>query len=152
MSYTYCFFHVVFRTKHSAKAIPQTHERELYELIWRFCESKGVRLRRINGMEEHLHLGVELPPTYAVADFVRDVKKYTSAVLKTNPHFPHFNGWAEGYCALGYCIDAVPKVLQYIRTQKEHHSGVSFQTEMDEMVQLTGIEINEEYFQKAWVE
>lgn len=152
MSYTCCFFHIVYRTKHSLRTIAREHERELYALIWEFCKSKNVFLHRVNGMEDHLHLAVDLPPKYAVADFVRDLKTHTSMELSKNPHFSHFTGWAEGYCAISYGIEAKPQIVNYIKHQKEHHLNIKFADEIVEIIKQSGKEIKTEYFQKDWID
>jgi len=152
MSYTRCFYHIIFRTKHSEKVLSPFYEKELFQKIWAFCKDHRVFLHRINGMEEHLHLAVDLPPNYAVANFVKDLKIYTSAFLKNNPHFPYFTNWAEGYCALSYGDEEKESVIAYITQQKEHHKQVGFLHEIHDTLKNAGLLKDEQYFQRHWEE
>jgi len=101
-SFRQILYHIVFRTKNSAKTLPLSDSNELYRYIWGIIRNKTGTLLRINGMEDHVHLLSDLPPTIALADYVHEIKVSSSHWLKSNPKFPTFRGWAEGYAALTY--------------------------------------------------
>lgn len=136
MSYTKLFYHIVFRTLQSIPAIDEANERELYQYIWAFCQQQKCTLHRINGMPDHLHLLVEIHPSIAVADFVKQLKNASHKWLeKHNELFPDFYAWSKGYCALSYSEHEIEAVINYIKRQKEHHKSQNF---MDEMKNLLG--------------
>ncbi len=136
MSYTKLFYHIVFRTLQSIPAINETNERELYQYIWAFCQQQKCTLHRINGMPDHLHLLVEIHPSIAVADFVRQLKNASHKWLEQhNALFPDFYAWSKGYCALSYSEYEIEAVINYIKRQKEHHKSQTF---IDEMKNLLG--------------
>ena len=101
-SFRQILYHVIFRTKNSTKTLPLSDSEELYRYIWGIIKNKKGTLLRINGMEDHVHILSDLPPTIALADYVRDIKAYSSHWLKENLKFPAFDGWAERYAALTY--------------------------------------------------
>lgn len=78
MSYTHLLYHIVFRPKNNAPVIKIEHEEHLYRYIWGFIKQKDCVLYRIGGMPDHIHMFVQLPPTYAVSDFMRDIKTATN--------------------------------------------------------------------------
>lgn len=136
MSYTKLFYHIVFRTLQSIPAINEANERELYQYIWAFCQQQKCTLHRINGMPDHLHLLVEIHPSIAVADFVRQLKNASHKWLEQhNALFPDFYAWSKGYCALSYSEYEIETVINYIKRQKEHHKSQTF---IDEMKNLLG--------------
>jgi len=145
-SYRQVLYHIIFRTKDSLPTLPLTASEELYRYIWGIIKNKNGTLLRINGMENHIHLFSDLPPTIALADYIREIKTYSSHWLKRNPAFPMFKGWAEGYAALTYAWRDKDIIVNYIKKQREHHKKTDFVTEYRQLVEKHGIAVDERYF------
>ena len=149
MSYTRCLYHVIFRTKCSQLTLPIGPDDELYNYIAGIAKNKRCVPYRINGMPDHIHILTSLAPVISVADFVKEVKNATSVWLKNKRElFPYFNGWAVGYAALSYGVDAIYNITEYIRNQKEHHRGISFKDELRGLLVAEHVDIDETYFLK----
>lgn len=69
------------------------HSEELYKYIWGIINRKNCFLYRINGIEDHINMLVSIHPSIAVADFIRDLKRSTSVMLKMENGFEKFKGW-----------------------------------------------------------
>ena len=148
MAYTKLIYHIVFRTHDSVPTIAEQFERELYMYIFGYCRNHDCKLYRVNGMPDHLHILVELPPTVCVADFVHDLKISTGNFMRNNKDkFPRFSAWAKGYCALTYSKSDVDTVKQYIIRQKEHHKKVTARDELAALLRECGIEYNPAYLE-----
>ena len=148
MSYTRCYFHVIFRTKNSEPVIPIGPDINLYKFIWGLTKNKRIVLFQINGMPDHLHLFVSLPPDLALSEFVKELKTSTNNWLRENKNlFPYFHGWSVGYAGLSYGESEKESVIQYIKRQKEHHRQESFQDELKRVLSQNGFDIDE-YFSK----
>jgi len=145
-SFRQILFHIIFRTKNSAKTLPLTESKDLYGYIWGIIKNKRGTLIRINGVEDHIHILSDLPPTIALADYVRDIKTNSSHWLRDNPNFPAFNGWAEGYAALTYAWRDKEMIVEYIKNQREHHKQTDFITEYRGLLEEHGIVIDDRYF------
>ena len=148
MSYTNLVYHIVFRTYRSIQAINEDHERELYAYMHGYIIHHRAKLYRVNGMPDHVHLLVSLPPDLAVSEFVRGLKYATNTWLRQNPAFPAFSGWGEGYAAFTYSREQIPVVKQYIINQKEHHHKTTFAEEYRKFILDHGGEIDERFFLK----
>lgn len=147
MSYLQLLYHIVFRPKNSAPAIPVEHEEMLYRYVWGYIKERGGVLYRIGGMPDHIHIFVSIPSSISVADFVRDMKIAASRFLKDHrAEFPHFTGWGKSYCALTHSYQEKDKIVNYIRNQKEHHKRVNFHDELLSLVQEYGVKLDERYF------
>ena len=131
------YYHLVFRTKYRKNTITEEYEKELYAYILGFCKNKDIKLLRINGMPNHLHLLFGTRATFTVSDFVRDLKRATNKMMSGNPHFPLFEGWGEEYSCDTVSFHEVEHIKNYIKGQKEHHKVVSFE---DELKKIFGIE------------
>ncbi len=145
MSYTRLLYHIVFRTKHGKGTIPEEHEKELYAYIMGIINNKKSKLYRIGGTENHLHLLVDIHPTFAVSDFMRELKEYSSKWLGQNPDFPDFEGWAVSFAAFTYNLNDKQIIIDYIKNQKEHHKTVSFEEEYRQFLKENGVEIDERF-------
>ncbi len=148
MSYTKLLYHIIFRTKRSEQTINEMHEKELYAYIMGFIKNKKSHLYRIGGMPDHIHLLVDIHPSIALSDFMRELKVATSKWLKMNENFPYFTGWGESFAAFSYNEKEKDMISNYIKKQKEHHNKVTFEEELRTILKENNIEINEQYFLK----
>lgn len=148
MSYTCLLYHIVFRTKHGKNTIPEQHEKELYAYIMGIINNKKSKLYRIGGTENHIHVLVDIHPTFAVSDFMKELKEYSSKWLAENKNFPNFEGWAMGFAAFSYSLKDKQTIINYIKNQREHHKAISFEEEYRKLLMENGIEIDERYFLK----
>jgi REP element-mobilizing transposase RayT len=146
MSYTRLLYHIVFRTKYGKNTIPEQHEKELYAYIMGVVNNKKSKLYRIGGTENHIHLLIDMHPTFALSDFMKELKEYSSKWLMQNPNFPNFEGWAVSFAGFTYNLSDKQMIIDYIKNQKEHHKTVSFEEEYKQLLTENGVEIDERYF------
>lgn len=144
-TYTKLFYHVVFSTKHRQNQITPAIEEELHKYIAGIVYGIGGSCVAINGMPDHLHLLMILPPKIALSDALREVKANSSKwVHESKPGMAKF-GWQDGYAAFTVSKSAVDSVREYIRDQKMHHRGRDFQGEVLELLARHEIEFDERY-------
>jgi len=111
-------------------------------------ENKKSKLYRIGGTENHIHLLIDLHPTFALSEFMKELKEYSSKWLAKNPNFPDFEGWAVSFAGFTYNLNDKQTIINYIKNQKVHHKAVSFEEEYRQFIIENGIEIDERYFLK----
>ena len=145
-SYRQLLYHIVFRTKDSLPTIKQDHVGQLYAYITGIIKNKNSHLYRINGVENHLHILTDLHPSVALADFMREVKVSTSLWMKSDNLFPAFNGWAEGYGSFTCSYMDMGRLIDYIKSQQEHHRKKTFEDEYRSLLLESGIKIDERFF------
>ena len=148
MSYTKLLYHVVFCTKHRKNTIPETHEKELYAYIMGIINNKKSNLYRIGGTANHLHLLFDMHPTFALSDFMREIKEHSSKWLVQNPNFHYFEGRAVSFAAFTYNLNDKQTIINYIKNQKEHHKTVNFEDEYRQFLMDNEIKVDEKYFLK----
>ena len=148
MSFANLYYHIMFHTKYNAMAIDIENERILYSYINGFCNNYGVKLIRLGGMPDHIHMLVNMPTTVSVSDFVKQLKVATSKMLYQDGHFPYFEGWQNGYSAFTYAFKDIDMIINYIKGQKEHHKVFSFRDEYRKILIENGISPDEPFFPK----
>ena len=118
--YTVFRYHLVWATKRRRPLITEEVEAVLYPALAAAASRHQGTPYAINGIEDHVHIGLGIEPTIGVSEFVRLVKSESSSVIRQT--FPDIDfRWQRGYG--GFTIDRFncQRVLHYIRSQKHHH-------------------------------
>lgn len=139
MSHTSFTYHLIFGTYRRIACIDMDHERELYKFMFDFATRHKAKVWRIGGMPDHVHILCDITAGIAVADFVRLLKSESSKFMRVNPHFPDWQGWAEGYGGFSVEASLISTRVKYIINQKEHHLKQSFIEEYRAMLSEVGI-------------
>ncbi len=139
MSKVTALYHIVFATKGRERTINKANADKLYRYIWSIITRNNCKLLRIGGMEDHLHILLLLHPAIALAALVRDIKSASSGWLVQSPDFPYFTAWASEYFAATLSWEDREKVIDYIKSQREHHLHLSQQEEFRRLVEQTGL-------------
>lgn len=118
-------FHLIFVCKYRKPLLSQENiSDEIKELSRQLCQRHDVIIRYMETDKDHIHYMVELPPTVAISDLVRNLKSYTSYhIWKKHPKFlrKHFwkerTFWTDGYfaCSVGNVSEQMLK--EYIENQ-----------------------------------
>lgn len=145
-TYTRILYHIIFSTKNREQTLAKEGREELYKYVWGFIRNKNCKLYRINGMEDHLHLFIDLRPDITLSEFIRDLKTSSSTWIKKENLFPAFSGWQSGYGAFTYAAHDKELIVNYIIRQQEHHKKIDFLEEYKTLLIEAGIEINEKFF------
>jgi REP element-mobilizing transposase RayT len=148
MSYTKNVYHLIFGTHARQRTIFPEHEHELHAYLAGIVQAKGGFVFAINGMEEHVHILCDVPPTISLADFMKSLKQSSSKWAKDSGYFPHWEGWAEGYAEFTCSPYSMQRVLDYVKNQKTHHVRVSFGDELRRIFNQLGIKYEDKYLPK----
>lgn len=144
MSHTYFqnVVHVVFSTKERRKLIPLEMKERFWSYIAGICKAEGIFVHAINGMEEHVHLLLQIPPTIAAAKAVRTIKANSSRWMRQRVRA---FSWQQGYSGFSVSKSNIPVVVRYIRNQERHHKRMTFEQEFRALLRKHGIEFDPKY-------
>ena len=145
-TYRNLIYHVVFSTKDRAPLIARQIRPELFAYLGALVkELKGILLI-INGIDDHIHLLISLPPTVGPSDTMRFIKANSSRWMseRTGTHF----GWQKGFGIFSVSRSGVQAVMEYIRDQEIHHAKRDFREEFAAMLEKNRVEFEERYL---WV-
>jgi putative transposase len=119
----YCklYFHLVWSTKGREPRLTSEVEPIVHDLLHAKAVGLGGQVFALNGVEDHIHLVVSIPPSLALARFIGQVKasastRFNKAHLTQRPFF-----WQEEYGAFTLDAKRLPDHVAYVRQQKEHH-------------------------------
>lgn len=139
MSYVTAYYHVVFATSRREPVLTEKYSNELYRIIASIINKKGCEALLVNGVENHIHILLNLSPTVALADLMRDLKSQSSIWAKNSGKFPMFKKWAHEYGAFSLSASHRQAVYEYIAKQKEHHAEMNLDDEFRRLVMKNGL-------------
>jgi REP element-mobilizing transposase RayT len=87
---------------------------------------------KLGGIEDHVHLLIRLHTTVAVATLLKEVKGSSSHLVTHEITPGQFFKWQGAYGAFTIAKEAVPRVIEYIERQREHHMAQTFLPEWEQ--------------------
>ena len=147
MANTYTQIHIqaVFAVSNRESLIQEEWEADLYKYITGIIQNHGHKVLQINGVPDHVHLFFGMRPTQSLSDLMKQVKGDSSKFINEKAYLKHKFSWQAGYEAFSYTKADVPKIIQYIKNQKEHHRTKSFADEYIDLLKSFDIEYDERY-------
>ena len=144
-TYTQLYVHVVFTVKGRSNLISTRWKEDLYKYITGIITNEKQKLMIINGMPDHLHLLIGLKPDCNLSDLVRTIKANSSKWINENRFVVGKFQWQTGFGAFSVGASSVDAVINYIKTQEEHHRKKTFREEYIEFLDTYQIDYNINY-------
>lgn len=144
-NYGHALYQLVYSTKNRDKTLIKKDRDLLFKYIWGLLSNKKCHLYRIGGIEDHIHIIVDVHPTTSISDLIKDIKLASTDFIKINHLFPQFNGWQTGYAYFTYSNDAKLNLIEYVKNQETHHHKKSFKVELIDLLHEHGVEFEEQY-------
>ena len=144
-TYTQIIYHLVYSTRDRRPVLDSERHEELFRYIWGVVNNRKGHLFRINGTADHIHILTSLHPAQSLSDFVKDIKLASSKWIKENAVFADFSGWQKGYGAFTHSVNDKNDLIEYIKSQKEHHRVRTFKEELIDLLNKAGIDYDLHY-------
>lgn len=127
--------------------IPLKYKEDLYRFLWSEIKEKNCKLLRIGGIQNHVHILVDLNPSVALTNLVRDLKSRSSGWMRKDARFVNFRGWAAEYFAVTVSPEQKDVVIQYIKNQEVHHGVCSTDEEFAVLYRSASLEYEKDDMQ-----
>jgi len=116
-----CKYHIVFAPKYRRRVIYGQIREDIGKIIRLLCERKGITIIEAELCPDHVHMLVEIPPKYSVADIVGYITgKSSLMIFDRHANLKYKYGNRHFWCR-GYYVDTVgknaKKIEEYIRQQ-----------------------------------
>ena len=140
------YIHLVFSTKDRR---PWLRDRSLRQSLHAYVGSVSKQLDCpaliAVGIEDHVHLLARFARTITQADWVKELKRVSSAWLKGQTRDCVDFQWQGGYADFGVSQSNLEQVTHYIGNQENHHTKMSFQEELRALLRKHHLEWDERY-------
>ena len=137
--------HLVFSTKNRECWIDAGIRPGLHAYLAGACRAVGSEAYRVGGTDDHIHIACTLPRTITVSKLLEEIKKSSSAWMKTQGKDYVKFAWQAGYGAFSLGQSQISTLLIYIEGQEEHHRTRTFKEEFIEFLKRYGVEYDEKY-------
>jgi putative transposase len=145
-TYSSIFYHIVFSTKNRKEFIDAEIENRVWAYIGGIARKHNCTAIQIGGIEDHIHALILSPPKYAPSQIAQFLKGESSKWI--HEEFPKMQkfGWQDGYGVFSVSKKLVPKVVEYIKNQREHHKVKTFEEEYLELLEWHEVDIVDEKY------
>jgi len=127
-----CKYHLVFCPKYRYRILKEAIGEYVKQLVYQLCKQKEqVEVLELNVQADQVHLVVEIPPKYAVSEFVGYLKGKMALRLfqryeSLGRRYWGRHLWARGYCVstIGLDEEKIRKYVQWQEKQEKHDEAV----------------------------
>ena len=137
--------HSIFSTKLRAPLITPDIADDLRSYMGGILREMGGRALAINGVSDHVHMLMRVPPACSIAEVMRVVKANSSKWVHDKWPGRALFAWQSGYGAFSVSESSVGAVQEYIAQQESHHKKQSFQEEFLAFLKKNNIAYDERY-------
>lgn len=137
------YLHAVFSTK---SRYPFLDDREHRLRVHAYIAEVSNRLDcpaiEVGGVGDHVHILARFSRTTKIADWIRETKRVSSGFVKET--IPSFS-WQAGYGVFSVDPNRAVLIVEYIRSQEEHHRHLGFQDEFRRLMREHDLTWDERY-------
>jgi len=130
------YLHLVWATWDRLPLITSGIERRLYRNIESQVRGASATVLALNGVADHVHLVTSFPTTVTVAHLVKQIKGVSSHFVNETLRLETQFKWQGGYAAFTVSRWDLPRVVGYVKRQKEHHAVDDLWAALEETFEL----------------
>ena len=121
MPYWQLFYHIVWSTKDRLPLLTPDVETVIFNLLRNKAIGLDAIVFALNGVVDHVHMVVAIPPKIAVAKFIGQIKAVASTKFNKSGVSEVSFFWQEEYGVFSFDGKRLPNYIAYVERQKEHH-------------------------------
>jgi REP-associated tyrosine transposase len=129
--------HLIWHAKNSLPLLTS----EIEPLTQRFLkkriiETPGAFFHEIGGIETHVHVVLTVQPTLLISEFIGQLKGGSSqGVNQAMGRGQKVLEWQNGYGVVSFGTRDLPWVIEYVRSQREHHARGTIHERLERIAQ-----------------
>jgi REP element-mobilizing transposase RayT len=138
--------HLIFSTKERYPFLSDpTVRSDMHGYLAKVLRRHDCPTLVVGGCDDHVHALFTLSRNYSIAQIVKEIKRTSSAWIKTvERRYSRFH-WQAGYGAFSVSQSHVAQVQNYVMPQEQHHRRKTFQDEFRAFLKKYEIEYDECY-------
>jgi putative transposase len=135
MSYLRIWLHCVWTTYKRVPYLQDEIRNDIIQHIRNNAHLKGIYIDHINGYHEHLHALISLGGNQTVSELMQKIKGESSFWINKNKLTRLKFKWQDDFYSVSIGMSQIDNLRKYIRDQDHHHHKVSFQDELDLLIE-----------------
>jgi len=145
-TFTNHLYHIVFSTRGREPWLGRQCRDRLYDYLGGIARKHATVVLKVNGMQDHVHLLVRVPPDLAISDLLRALKANSSGWVRRTMQGMGGFAWQAGYGSFTVSESNWRKVADYIAQQERHHKRVTFAGELARLLRRHGIAFDPDHY------
>ena len=138
--------HLIFSTKERYPFLSEpTVRADMHGYLARVLRTHDCPTLEVVGCDDHVHALFALSRNHSIAEIVKEIKRTSSAWIKTVERCYSKFRWQNGYGAFSVSQSHVNQVRNYILHQEQHHRRRSFKDEYLTWLKKFEIPFEEKY-------
>ena len=122
MPYCQLYYHIVWSTKDREPLLADGVEEMVNGLLRAKAVNLGAHVYALNGMPDHVHMIVSIPPRIAVSRFIGQVKATASTRFNKSAEHDFQLLWQREYSIFTFDRKSLSRHVAYVEGQKAHHA------------------------------
>ncbi len=122
MPHCQLYYHLVWTTKNRERWITPEVEPAIHGRLRSKAVGLGAELYALDGVEDHVHMVVSIPPRLSVAEFIGKVKGSSSTSINRTSLLAFQFYWQTEYGAYTVSKSRLRQVIAYVESQKQRHA------------------------------
>lgn len=131
MAYVKVMIHAVWGTKNRYPYLTKEIRNVVIEHIRQNAKTKEISIDTINGYTDHIHCLFGLNADMSIAKALQLIKGESAHWINKHSITKNKFEWTDEYYASSVSEADLATVRKYIRNQEEHHTGRTYQQEVD---------------------
>ena len=127
---TFLFIHVIWTTLNRAPILKKPVRMVLFSFLQKNSEEKGIRIIAIQGVEDHIHVLLQLNPAQNLSQVVRSLKNDAAVWLKDTNLLDSELEWQPEFAAYTVSPSGVKQVMEFIANQEVYHKTKTLESEL----------------------
>lgn len=135
MPYWRLNYHLVWSTKNREPALLGEIVSDLQRAIWTTAKTMTLQVHALNVQPDHVHFAFSAPPKYSISEVARQLKGSSSHFLGEH-HEGFWPGWQTEYGVVSFGGQSLPRIVQYVNHQDDHHREARLWLELEKGTEL----------------
>jgi len=113
MPYWQLYYHIIWATKGRQPLLTGEVEETVHRMLWTKAIGLGARVYAVNGMPDHIHMLVSIPPSVSISEFVGKVKATASTRFNKADNDVCLY-WQRGYGVFSFDRKSLQSHVHYV--------------------------------------
>jgi REP-associated tyrosine transposase len=127
---TFLFIHVMWTTLNRAPILKKPVRMVLFAFLQKHSAEKGIKIIAIQGVEDHLHVLLQLNPAQNLSQVVRSLKNDAAVWVKDTNLLDAELEWQPEYAAYTVSPSGMKQVMEFIANQETYHKSKTLESEL----------------------
>ncbi len=127
---SFLFIHVIWTTSERAAVLKKPVRTILFAYLQKSSEEKGIKILALNGVDDHVHVLLQLQPAQNLAQVVKSLKTDAAGWIVTTNLLGSSFEWQNNYAAYTVSPSGLKQVIEFIGNQEVYHQNKTLESEL----------------------